>query len=284
MNRIVLIIILSVITLQGYTQLIIPTGSRSEISRFLDSKTYIVLNNERMSDFNMAMREAVERFWDITPYEFIYTSDFHEQRHDASKSFLVVNQVVFEGDRSNTKFDFLILTLGGNARTINDMPTLCAVPLCYTGASESDYTYKMGVIVKFVQKHIETTQSNPNLNQDNIADYYVERAGCLQQKTLYVLRQELEPRINSRSDFRDEYPFNFEFGSKNQIQKLINKSDNEAVILHKIGPQPNSEISRCIKIILDVKNANIYYYDTHNISRRRPNALLRSDLRAMRRL
>lgn len=278
------LVLVSLIVFQGFSQLKIPTGSRSEINRLLNSTTYIVLNNERMSDFNMAMRDAAESFWTITPYEFIYTSDFHEQRFDSDKSFLVINQVIFERDRSETKFDFLILTLGGPARTINDMPTLCAVPLSYTGAPVNDYAYKLGVILKFVQKHIETTRDNPHLNEDNIADFYVDKSKSLSSKTLYVIPNELESRIRSYSDFSSSYAHSFSFSTKSEIEELINNSDNNAVIMHKIGPRPNSGLSRCIKIIIDVGNADIYYYDSHNVNNRNPNALLRSDLRAMSRL
>lgn len=284
MKRIIICLCL-ILGLSAYTsgQLKIPVGSSSDINKFLNSTTYIVLENELLSDFNMAMRDAVEVFWDITPYEFIYASDFNRMRQDDNKSFLVVNQVYFEGDRSEALFDFLILTNGGNYRTVNDMPNLCAVPLAINGADATDYDYKLALIVKFVQKHVRTTKNNPRLTDENIADFYVEQAGSLESKKFYVLREELNPSINSRTSFADNYDYAFKFSSKAEIQELIESSDDNAIILHKIGPRRGQDFSRSVKIVLCTKKADIYYYSDHRVSSRNPNALLRRDLRSMSR-
>ncbi len=262
-------------------QLSIPVGSRAEIGRFTTTTTYVVVKNDIFADYNDAIKEAVEKFWTITPYEFINESDFQMLRNDQEKSFLVINQVYFERDRSKTLFDFLILTLGGRARTINDMPTLCAVPLAYRGANKSDYLYKLGAIVKFIQKHMEITISNSNLNSDNIIDFYTNNSGSVANKKLYVLQDELEFDIRNQSAFNKNYPFPFKFSSKEEIKELIMNSDSQALILHKVGQHDKDKFyrSRCVKIIIDTENANIYYFDSHTVNKRNVNAFLKKDLR-----
>ena len=262
-----------------FSQFHIPIGSKSELTKFYQSKTYIVLKNDIFSDYNTAMKDAAEKFWKISKFEFINESEFQKQRQDNSKAFLVINQVYFEKDKSNTLFDFLILTIGGKYRTINDMPTLCAIPLAYNGANEEDYVYKLGLMLKFIQKHIETSNNNPGLNSESILTYYLNQSGSSSEKTLHVLQNEIEIDIRSQYAFKNEYPGNFKFSSKEEIKSLINNSDSNALILHKIGPQPNSKLSRCIKFVMDTKNADIYYFNQHNINKKNANALLKSDLR-----
>lgn len=283
MNKPGIFLILLFLTLSPdvSAQVKIPTGTIQEVNNFLNTTTYVVLENEILSDYNIAMREAVEDFWTITPFEFIRVSDFHRERHDENKSFLVVNQVYFDRDRSRSLFDFLILTTGGSARTINDMPTLAAAPLAYNGAPASDYDYKMGLIVKFIQNHIITKKENPWLNEDNFADFYLQNSGSVQDKTFYVLREELEPDIRNRAAFSREYPHNFEFADKEKIRKLIDRSDPEAIILHKVGPIRGERNAQCFKIVLDTKNASVYFYDMHGVNNRNPDALLKSDLRTL---
>ncbi len=283
MNKpgIFLIFLFIVLNTWVYAQVKIPTGTIQQVNKFLNTTTYVVLENEILSDFNISMREAVEDFWTITPFEFIRVSDFHRERYDEDKSFLVVNQVYFDRDRSNSLFDFLILTIGGNARTINDMPSMAAAPLSYNGAPASSYDYKMGLIIKFLQNHILAVKENPQLNEDNVADFYLENSGSVQDKTFYVLREDLEQDIRNRATFSREYPHNFEFADKEKIKNLIDQSDPDGIILHKVGPPRGEHNAQCFKIVLDTKNASVYFYDMHGVNNRNPDALLKRDLRTL---
>jgi hypothetical protein len=262
-------------------QIKIPTGTKTEINKFLKSTTYVVLKTDRMSEFNTGIKDAIDTHWTITPVKFVYESDFNDLRKDASNSFLMINQVYFEKDKSQTLFDFLILTIGGNYQTVNDMPTLCAIPLSYKGAPETDYDYKLGIIVKFVQKHVETCSKNASLNEDNIAEYYTQKSGKPDDKTLYLLKDEVEPSLKSVSTFKENYPFKYEFVSKEKIAELIQNNDKNAIIMHKIGPQNNSSLASCVKIIIDTDQALIYYYDMHKVSGSNSDNLLKSDLKKL---
>lgn len=264
-----------------YSQAVIPVASQSDINKFLKSNTLVVLKNDRTSDYNDAIREAVEKFWNITSYEFIYESDFKKYMKDPGKSFLMINQVYFEKDKTQTLFDFLILANGGNYNDVNDMPTIAAVPLCYNGALESEYSYKMGAIVKFVQLHVKTCKENPSLNKDNIAKYYLEKSGSPRKKTLYLLKTEIEPEIRTKNSFASVYPFAFEYAEREDIKKLIDKEDEDAIMLHLIKPKLSTTLSYCVKIIFDAKSGLIYYYDSHKITEKDRDYLLKSDIKKL---
>lgn len=269
------------ITLSGFAQIKIPVGTKSDINKFLNSKTYVVLKNDRMSEYNFAVKDAVETHWDLTPYEFIYLSDFNKLKGDSKNSFLMINQVYFEKDKTQTIFDFLILTIGGKYKTVDDMPTLCAIPLCYKGALDSDYDYKVPVMVKFVQNHINTCKDNSTLNQDNIAEYYMNKSGSPKKKTLYLLKEEIEPVVRTKNSFATAYPYNFDYTSKDYISSLIENNNKDALILHIIGPKLNNTLSYCIKIIIDTESGLIYYWDKHKISKSSKDYLLKSDLKKL---
>lgn len=263
----------------SFSQIKLPVGTQSEINKFLKSKTYVVLKNDRMSDYNFVLKEAAEKHWKLTPYEFIYLSDFNNLKKDPANSFLMINQVYFEKDKTRTIFDFLILTIGGNYKSVDDMPTLCAIPLCYEGALESDYNYKIPIMLKYVQNHINTCKENPSLNEDNIAEYYMDKAGSPKKKTLYLLKKEMDPSIRSHNSFASSYPYNFEYTKEENISKLIENNDEHALILHKIGPKLDNTLSYCVKIIIDTKTGNIFYYDKHKMNKNKSDYLLKSDLK-----
>jgi hypothetical protein len=281
MKKITFVIIIILTAIQAFSQLKIPVGTRSDINKFMTTTTYFVLKNDLLSDFNDALKEAAEKHWTITPYEFIYLSDFEKHKKDTDKSFLMINQVYFEKDKSQTLFDFLILTIGGNFKTVNDMPTLCAVPLCYNGALESEYDYKTGLMIKFIQNHILICKQNPDLNENNIADYYISKTDSLKDKTLYLLKEEVAPDIRTKNSFASTYPYNFDYTTKENIRNLINNNSKDGLILHVLGPQIKSTLSYCIKIIIDTENGLVYYYDMHKINKKNPAHLLQSDLKKL---
>ena len=90
MLRLVIFIFLINSYLIGFAQINISRGSQAEINTFLNSKTYIVLNNTLMSDYNMEMKEAILKHWTITDYEFITESEFkkHKSNPKNSRAFL----------------------------------------------------------------------------------------------------------------------------------------------------------------------------------------------------
>ena len=112
----------------------------ADISRFPDTKTIMVLEDNLMSEYNLIMDETVPREWIATPYEFSTWKKFEIQRKDRSLSFLILNRVSFEKDKSNARYMFMSLLLGGRAGELSGMPDLCSIPLAYYGAPEETYT------------------------------------------------------------------------------------------------------------------------------------------------
>lgn len=262
-------------------QVHIPVGTAHEVEQFLGRTTCFVLKDELLSDYNEEIEQAVSEFWTITPFEIIDVSEFEENRLDDSYSFVVINQVYFEKDKSQTKFDFLIATLGGNYASINSMPSLCAVPICYKGAPEEDYAYKTSLLVRFIQSHIIVCSEHPDLNERSIVRFYNNQPDLLADKKLYVLREELDPSISQKTAFAKDYKGEFEIVDKETIELLIDNADPNAAILHLIKPRNSSGLDRCFKIVVGTGNARMYYYDMHPIKKNKGATLLKSDLKKM---
>ncbi len=275
------LLLISISYISCFAQITIPVGTQSQLNKFLNSKTYVVLKTDRMSDYNFAIKEAIEKHWTLTDYEFVYESDFKNLQKDPNKSFIMINQVYFEKDKTQTLFDFIIVTLGGKHRNADEMPTLCAIPLCYKGALESDYDYKIPAMIKHIENHILTCKNNPSLNQDNIADYYMTKSGSLKTKTFYLLKEEVEPKVRTKNSFAGVYSYDFDYTTQENIKNLIDNNTKDAVILHLICPKLNSTLSYCIKIILDTENGLIFYWDQHKINKKNGDYLLESDLKKL---
>ncbi|NJO91024.1 MAG: hypothetical protein HC831_20200 [Chloroflexia bacterium] len=141
----------------------IPT--KEELMMFKNTKTLVVLEDNQLSDFNMVAKETMPLEWKITPFDYISWKDFEKKRLDPAYSFILLNQVKFQKDKTNAKYNFLSLLLGGTSPSLGDMADLCSVPLSYTGVSEDHYSYKLGVFCDLCKIMFKCCLNNPICSQ-----------------------------------------------------------------------------------------------------------------------
>ncbi|MGD0343164.1 MAG: hypothetical protein ABSA76_15795, partial [Bacteroidales bacterium] len=65
-----ILFILSVLFLSVLVKAQAPFPSADEIKQFMASKTCVVVENDLFSVYNTYIKEAVKKYWNITPYEF----------------------------------------------------------------------------------------------------------------------------------------------------------------------------------------------------------------------
>ena len=253
-----------------------------DIKTFLKTTTYVVLEDNPMSEYNFKIKSAVENSWDITPYEFITASQFEEMRSDINKSFLVKLQVRFMGDRLEATYNFLCVVLGAAVRHHTDMPDICSVPLSYGSVPEDSYAYKLESLVRFAQNHIRLLDENPNLIKSNIFQHYNRQRKETREKELWILERDLERNVRSLAEIRKNYPHRVRIVTKEDIEKAIAERNEDVVYLHKVGPEGTRLQARCYKILIGAGDDQFYYFDYHMISKRRGDGFLARDFRRIR--
>ncbi len=87
-----LVLVFETVTLTGQS----PFPDNDEIKQFDASKTCIVLEDNSFSEYNLSIKDAVNSYWKITPFEFISVQDFNVRRLNQAYSFLVITQTNFE--------------------------------------------------------------------------------------------------------------------------------------------------------------------------------------------
>ncbi|HNV81194.1 MAG: hypothetical protein WBI34_10020 [Tenuifilaceae bacterium] len=238
-----------------------------DIKSFLKTTTYVVLDDNPMSDYNMKIKPAIENSWKITPYEFISSTQFEEMRSDINKSFLVKLQVKFSADKLEATYNFLCVVLGAAVKRHTDLPDICSVPLGYASVPEDSYTYKLESLIRFAQNHIRMLDENPQLIKSNIFDYYNKNRKETKTKELWLLEQDIEPNIRSQSEVRKLYPHPFKIVTKDDLEKAIAEKNENIVYLHKVGPEGTRLQARCYKILIGAGDDQFYYFNYHMINR-----------------
>jgi hypothetical protein len=279
MKKLILMAAAIGIMMPAFTQDYIPTPA--EVEHFYKTKTLVVLNGNPMSEFNLIAKDVMKNHWTLTPYDFCSRDEFEEKRYDENYSFILMNPVRFENDKTNAKYNFLSLLLGGKERIVGNMPDLCPVPISYAGVEEESYTYKLGAILRFMQNHVEYLHNHPNYIKESVFKRYNEHMGEVHDKTLYLLPEELEKTINTEAKIKKIYPYPFKLVTKEDIEEAINKQDTSVVFLNKVGPEGTKVDARVYKIIVGAGNANFYFFSFHKLSDKQPDAFLMSDLKKL---
>ncbi len=241
----------------------IPTPE--ELQKFKNTKTLIVLEDNPLSDFNMVAKETMPVEWKITPFDFISWKDFEKKRLDPSYSFILLNQVKFQNDKTNAKYNFLSLLLGGTSPSLGDMADLCSVPLSYTGVNEDHYSYKLGVFLRFMQNHVQMLLDKPDLLSVNIFKHYNDNIADLQGRTIYFVADELSKDINTLAKIKKIYGGDVKIVTRDDIKLAIEERTPNVVFLHKVGPEGTRIDSRCYKILVGVDDAKFYFFNYHNV-------------------
>jgi hypothetical protein len=256
-----------------------PFPTNDEIKRFILSKTCVVLEDDPMSSYNIYIKEAVKSCWKITPYEFITVKDFNVRRLNPAYSFLVITQTNFDKDKSHGLYNFLNLLQGKDVNKLSEMPEICAIPLSFAGVSDLVYSYKLGAIVSFMQKHAQKILEDPSLTLREYLKFYNRNIPDLKNKTILVEEDDLSPQISTIERIKKFYTNNIEIVTDDEIIKAIQNKTPDIVILHKVGPMGDRYSGYCFIMLIGADDSELYYYNLHMVDNANPNGLLPDDLK-----
>jgi hypothetical protein len=273
------IFLFSVLILTGQA----PFPDKDEIKQFEASKTCVVLEDDPFSSYNIYIKEAVKACWKITPYEFITVKDFNVRRLNPAFSFIVITQTNFDLDRSHGLYNFLNLLQGKDVDKLSEMPELCALPLSFAGVSDLVYSYKLGAIVSFMQKHAQKISEDPSLSIRKYLKDYNKNIPGIKNKTILVEQDDLTPEISTIKKIKKYYSGSIEIVTDDEIIKAIENKNPDTVILHKVGPMGDRDSGYCFIMLIGTDDSELYYYDLHMVDKANPNGLLPGDLKRLER-
>jgi hypothetical protein len=279
MKKIIIFIPILFLVITSFSPEYVPTPD--EVSKFYQTKTLAILEDNPIAQYNFVIKEFMQKEWKLTPFDFIKYSDFEAKRMDPQYSFIMLNEVSFDKDKSLTKYVFISLMLGGNEKIVSNMPDLCPVPLAYAEVDEDSYDYKIQTILRFIQNHVELIHKKPKVIGTNMFKYYNDNMGSVKNKTLYLIPEELSKDCNTEEKIQKLYPYKFKLVTREEVSKAIDAKDSTVVFLHKVGPEGTRLIARCYKILIGAADSKFYYFDYHKISDEKPDGFLPNDFKKL---
>jgi hypothetical protein len=175
------------------------------------------------------------------------------------------------------------LLQGKDVNKLAEMPEICAIPLSSAGEDDFEYSYKLGAILFFMQKHAAMIAEDPSLTGRKYLKYYNNYTSEVKDKKILVRQEDLAPAIATLDKIKAIYPYDIEIVSEEDIVKAIENKTANTLILHKVGPVGERNSGLCFKMLIAVDGSNMYYYNEHKITASNPNGLLPADLKRLAR-
>ncbi|MCL2131302.1 MAG: hypothetical protein FWH36_02415 [Lentimicrobiaceae bacterium] len=277
-NRLLISALLMLLLGKSFGQATFP--SQETLQMFLQSKTYIVLEDAMFSQFNATIRDVAQKHWKITSYEVINLAKFETVCKNPQASFLMVVIGEYTGIGKQAKYNMLTLIMGHKSGGINKMPEIISVPLAClidenSDADEEDYDYKLGGILEGMQYAVEHILPQ-KLNLTNLKTHLNAAANEVKTMELWLTKQDLSEHVNTIEKIQQIYPYKVVIAAPEAISEAIDSRKSGVAFVHKVG---NSAVRNglCIKAVISCADGKILYGDYHNVSAKEPVGLLPKD-------
>jgi hypothetical protein len=256
-----------------------PLATKQQIGMFKNSKTCVVMD-EGVSFFNAPIKDAVNKYWKSTAFEFIDQKEFEKRRNDPKYSFIVMMEGAFDKDPGGVSYSYISLLLGDASGNLTKMPEFCSIPLSYSGDLESDYEYVIPEVVKFMQIHVKNLEKDRLPISINGLKYY-NKTG-FKDKVLLLNKDKMAPNANSVEKISAEYPNKVRLLTVEEIQKELSGNPPNTLFHFHVGPvKDTGGVGKCFEMLFD-KEGNLYYYNSRKVTNDNPDGFNLNDFNNIR--
>jgi hypothetical protein len=250
-----------------------PLATKQQIANFKNSKTCVVMESG-VSFFNAPVKDAVQKYWKATGYEFIDQTEFEKRRNDPKYSFIVLMQGEYDKDPGGVSYSYVSLVLGDASGNLTKMPEFCSIPLSYSGDLDADYEYVIPAIIKFMQIHLKNLEKDRLLISINGLKYY-NKTG-FKDKVLLLNKEKMALNVNSPEKIKAVYPYDFKLLSTSEIQEKLASSPINTLFHFHVGPPQGGGAGKCFEMLFNVEG-NLYYYNFRKITNDNPDGFNLND-------
>jgi hypothetical protein len=255
-----------------------PLASKQQIEMFKNSQTCVVFE-DGISPYNSYIKDAVQKYWKYTGYEFIDHKEFEERRTNPKYSFIVLTEEAFPKDPDGVKYSYIKLLLGDASGNLTRMPEYCSIPLSYSGDKETEYEYVIPAIVKFMQIHIKNLEKNRfPISLNGLKDY--NKKG-FNDKVLLLNKAKIAPDADSPEKIKLVYPNPIKLLTMAEMQEEIAANTAKTVFHFHVGPPENAGAGKCFEMIFD-SEGNLYYYNFRKITNDNMDGFNQNDFKKIR--
>jgi len=261
------ILFISLALLSIYASANPPLATKQQIGMFKNSKTCVVMDAGGMSFYNGPVKEAVQKYWKSTDFEFIDQAEFNKRKTNSKYSFLVMMDGAYDKDPGGVSYKYMSLVLGDASGNLTKMPEFCSVPVSYSGDNDADYEYIIPVVVKFMQNHVKNLEKDRLPISINGLRYY-NKTGFT-DKVLLFNKEKMALNANSPEKIKAVCQNKVKLLSIEEIQKEILSNPANTLFHFHVGPPQDGGAGKCFEMLFDA-DGNLFYYNFRKITNDNP--------------
>lgn len=255
--------------------------NKSQLVDFFTSTTYVVMDSNPSVGFNIFIKDAMQKYWKVTPYKIISHEDFDQMRKDNKSSFLFLSVENLTKGNTAAFYDFLVLAMGDNSANLSEMPEIVNIPLSYSAVDENEYVNKLGLIIRFIGVHVANMKEASNHVYLRKLNYYNKFIKEVKNKTLLVEEEDLAEEVNTIDKIKAIYKYDVKIVTSEEIEKAVEEKTPNTVVLHQISPGEEDREGRSYHYILGADDARMYYFNFFTITEKKQPGFLAKDFRRL---
>lgn len=239
-----------------------PLATKEQVGMFKNSKTCVVIEGG-MSFFNAPVKDAVQKYWKSTQYEFIDQGEFEIRKKNPGYSFILRMDGAYDKDPAGVSYSYISLVLGDPSGNLTMMPEFCSIPLSYSGDNDADYEYAMPAIIKFMQIHLRNLEKDRLPISLNGLRYY-NKTG-FKDKVLLFIEDKMAPNADSPDKIKKVSNNKVKLLDIDQMQQELNTNPSNSLFHFHVGPPNGGGAGKCFEMLFDIEG-NLYYYNSRRIT------------------
>lgn len=252
-------------------------NKKEYLSDFNNKTLIVVLENNSLAD--LALKEAVEKKWELSKYQFCTLEEFEQMKTDTSYYFLVRVKGIFKKEREPA-IEFLSLLKGTPeaAKGIDKMPDALSLPLQASDDQEGYVLPYINSYVKIIQAHVLRIQRKKIAAHIGLA-WYANRLNEIKDKQVLINEEELAENL-SREDAEKLLKNGVHLVSPDVIEKALDSESPKTLVTLCIAPEVEQQGSYCYKMLLSADSHELFYYKKQKVNAKNPKGLSKEDVMA----
>ncbi len=250
--------------------------TRNTFTGFGAKITKVVIPSNTLPD--MVLRDAVNKGWRISPFEFCTVEEYERLKGDTSYFFLMRVDGRYKKDLE-PKIEYLTLLQGGPEvkRGTYNNKNIITLPIQEAEDVSGVNLHLLPIYIDVIQNHIYKIQKDVTLAFKGNS-FYADRVTEVKDKKLLVAAEFLS-FTPAETEIQDLFKGKAQLVSQEDVEDAVMSNKENTVVTILIKPRGNSRGSYCYKMLIGTDSHELLFFRRHKISLLLPAGFTKEDIR-----
>lgn len=251
--------------------------SKKEDLKDLNHKTLmVVLENNSLID--ITLKNAVEKEWELSKYEFCNLEEFDKIKGDSSYYFLIRVKGIFKKEREPA-IEFLSLLKGGpeGVKGVDAMYDVLSLPFQPVDDGDGYILPYIDAYIKVIQAHVLRVQRHKIAASMGIG-WYSNRLSEIKNKKVLLNENDLSDLLN-KEEVNNMLNGHGNVVDEDAVYEALDNEARETLVSVCIAPRVEQQGSYCYKMLLSTDGHELFYYRKQKVNANNPKGFLPDDVK-----